>query len=59
MTDRTRPTPAIRRWLADIGGMGGRSKSPRKAEAARRNAQKRRKVKSEPTPTLAETKREV
>jgi len=43
-----------RRWMAEIGRTGGLAKSPRKAEASRRNGTMGGRPKSVPAPAAAE-----
>jgi hypothetical protein len=40
MKTKLTPPPAARKWLAEIGKLGGKSKSPAKLRAIAKNAKK-------------------
>jgi hypothetical protein len=40
MKTKPTPPPAVRKWLAEIGKLGGKSKSPAKLAAIARNARR-------------------
>jgi hypothetical protein len=40
MTEKLTAPPAVREWYAQIGALGGKSKSPAKVRASKENAKK-------------------